>query len=137
MTSQRHDSGSDRSCRDVVGLLFDKKPEIFEAYIDKIILNLANDASVAVKRNTVRMLQSLNIPSEHEGFLMETCFQYLLSKDEPIAIKVFSMTILSNLSEKYPDIKNELAIVIEDLMHHGSAGIISRGKKILRKLRMN
>lgn len=118
-----------------LGLLFDRHPHLVQANIGTIIENLKNDVHVAVKRNTVRMLQSMPIPEEYEGFVMQTCFDYLNSRDEPVAVKVFSMTILANLAVKYPDIKNELALIIEELMEFGTAGILSRGRKILKQLK--
>jgi len=59
----------------------------------------------------------------------------LENKKEPIAIRVFAMTVLANLADTYPEIKGELIAVIEDQMPYGSAGFISRGKKILKKLK--
>jgi hypothetical protein len=49
-------------------------------------------------------------------------------------VKVFGMTVLANLCEKLPELKNELRIIIEDQMPYGSAGFKSRGSKILKKL---
>ena len=44
------------------------------------------------------------------------------------------MTVLYNLSVNIPEIKNELKLLIEDLLPYGTAGIKSRGRKILAKL---
>lgn len=44
------------------------------------------------------------------------------------------MTAIFNLSAKYPEIKPELKLLIEMQLPNGSAGFISRGKKILKKL---
>jgi hypothetical protein len=53
---------------------------------------------------------------------------------DPIAIKVFSMTVLFNISKNVPEFRDELAIIIEDQMPYGSAGFKSRGKKTLKGL---
>jgi len=45
------------------------------------------------------------------------------------------MQILYNISEKEPELKPELIDVIENEMElHPTPGILSRGKKILKKL---
>jgi len=118
----------------VVSTVFDVYPELIKPHIDRIIINLEKDVNDAVKRNTLRILQDKTIPEAYEGFLATKCFDYLLSNKEPIAIKVFAMTVLANLCTKYPDLKNELKTIVEDLMDNGKPGIISRGKSVLKKL---
>jgi len=112
----------------------DNHPELIKPHIGTLINNLDENVHDAVKRCTVRILQHTKIPNKHEGKLTEQCFDFLTSNKEPIAIKVFSMTILANMAEKYPDLKNELNIIINDLMEYGNPGIISRGKKVLKQI---
>jgi hypothetical protein len=45
------------------------------------------------------------------------------------------MTVLANLAKKLPELKNELVPLIEDQMPFGSAGFISRGRKVLKELK--
>jgi hypothetical protein len=48
------------------------------------------------------------------------------------------MQILFNIAQKEPDFSGELIELIEhELEYHGSAGLASRGKKILKKLVKN
>ena len=112
----------------------DTYPWMIEPYIGDLIKNLRSDPPTAIRRNTVRMLQNHSIPKKLHGELAEKCFQYLQDRKEAIAVKAFSMTVLSNLTDLYPDLKYELKIVIEDLMQNGSPGIKSRGGKVLRHL---
>ncbi len=65
---------------------------------------------------------------------MDICFKYLEFPDEALAVKVFSMTVLGNLAKKYPEIKPELKLLIEDQLPHQTAGFKSRAKKILKQL---
>ena len=118
----------------VVNFCAEAHPKLFEPYLGKMISNLNNDIHDAVKRNTVRMLQNYDVPEAYMGELADYCFGFLASNQEAIAIKVFSMTVLSNIVEKYPELKNELKVLIEDQLPYGSAGFKSRGKKILLKL---
>ncbi|MEQ9286462.1 MAG: hypothetical protein RIG77_06115 [Cyclobacteriaceae bacterium] len=118
----------------VLSMVSDTYPDLLSRHLDAIISNLENEVNDAVKRNTLRILQNHTIPEKHEGFIANKCFDYLLSNQEPIAIKAFSMTILANLTVKYPDFKQELKTIVEDLMEHGSPGIKARGKMVLKKL---
>jgi hypothetical protein len=102
-------------------------------YLDRLVKNMYNDITDATKRNTVRVLQFVDIPAELWGETIEICFKYLAGK-EAIAIKVFSMTILYNLSLKVPEITKELKVTIEDQLPYGSAGFKSRAKKVLQQI---
>ena len=88
----------------------------------------------AIKRNGVRLLQDTEIPEKYEGEIIELCFSFLLNPKEAIAIKAFSMSVLAKLTLKYPELSNELCVIIEDQMPHQSASFKSRGKKILNSL---
>ncbi len=97
-----------------ISLQFDRHPKTLESYIDKIISNLmTNDLHVAVKRNSLRILQFITIPEESTSILFDKCLEFLVTKKEPIAVKVFSMTILANICKVYPELKSELIPVIE------------------------
>lgn len=86
---------------------------------------------VAVRRNAVRLMQDIDIPEKYHGEIMDICFRFLESPTEALAVKVFSMTVLHNLSKKYPEIKNELRLIIEEQLPHQTAGFKSRARKIL------
>jgi hypothetical protein len=65
---------------------------------------------------------------------MSKCFEYITSENETVAVKVFSMTILANLSKVYPEIKPELKLILEEHWDQKTAGFKSRAKKILKTL---
>ncbi|MEO6252171.1 MAG: hypothetical protein ABIO79_02665 [Ferruginibacter sp.] len=88
----------------------------------------------AVKRNSIRLMQDIEIPEKYHGQVMNTCFEYMESPTETLAVKVFSMSVLGKLAKKYPEIKTELKLLIEDQLPHQTAGFKSRGKKILQQL---
>jgi hypothetical protein len=109
-------------------------PELVFPYLEKMLDNLNRPVHDSVKRNTIRTFQDIDIPEKLQGRAADICFQFLCNKDETIGTKVFSMTVLHNLSKEHPDLKNELRIAIEEQMPYASAGFKSRGKKILKAL---
>jgi hypothetical protein len=111
----------------------ESQPQLVEPYLEKLVYNLRKrDAHVAVKRNTVRLLQEIEVTDEDlMGELADICFGFLASQDETIAVKAFSMTVLYNITVKEPDLKNELKLLIEELLPYASSGLKNRGKKIL------
>jgi hypothetical protein len=88
----------------------------------------------AVKRNSIRLMQGLEIPEKFHGNVMDICFRFLESPTEALAVKVFSMSVLGNLAAIYPDIKPELKLVIEEQLPHQTAGFKSRAKKVLKMI---
>lgn len=85
----------------------------------------------AVIRNSIRILQFVEIPEYLQGKVMNKCFEFIEQPSYPAAFKAYSLTVLFNLSMIYPDIKPELKTIIEILLPTESAAFKSRGKRIL------
>lgn len=104
-------------------------------YLKDIVAQLQRtDVHPAVVRNSVRVLQSIDIPVELHGEVMNACFGFIEVPATLVAIKAFALTTLYNLSRHYPDIQHELQIIIEERMDKETAAFASRGKKILQQL---
>ena len=111
-------------------------PKLIDKELGQIITYLQKPkASVAVKRNTVRFLQFMPISKKWQGRVADICFRYLTSHTEPIAVKVFAMTVLANLAMENQELKNELIPIIEDQLPFGSAGFRNRGARIMKQLK--
>jgi hypothetical protein len=109
-------------------------PAFIKKHWAKLIKNLAKpNLHGAVKRNTVRLLQDLDIPVKYQGEIMNICFAFVESPTEEVAVKAFSLTILGNLAKQYPEIIPELKILIESQMEDQTPAFKSRGKKLLNK----
>lgn len=112
-----------------------KNTELIKPYIKNLIDQLPRkDVHAAVIRNSVRILQQIEIPESLHGNLMNNCFNFIESPSVPVAIKAFSLTTLFNLSKHYPEIKNELKLIIGERWNHEPAAFKARGKKILKML---
>ncbi len=130
-----HDSRKNQYAASIMIHCVDKWDYLLTPYLEKLILNLQNkNLKDATKRNTVRVLQEIKIPENLHGILANICFQYLQNPSEAIAIKVFSMTIIYNLTKDYPELKEELQFILEEQMPFQSAGYRSRAAKILKDL---
>lgn len=111
-----------------------KQPALIIGELPMILKHLSPNATVAIKRNTVRFLQDINIPKRWQGKVTDICFAFLTSHDESIAVKAFSMTVLANIALENSELKNELIPIIEDQMPYGSVGFRNRGAKVLKQL---
>jgi hypothetical protein len=107
-------------------------PNLIASNFPKLIKNLYKKGiHDAVKRNTVRFLQDIDIPRRFHGAIMDICFGYISSPTEPVAIKCFSLSVLQNLSKEYPEIKNEIITIISQDWQK-TPGLKSRAKKFLK-----
>lgn len=112
-----------------------KYPKFIQKHFAGLIKNLRKpNLHNAVKRNTVRLLQYTNVPEKFQGDIMDICFTYICTPEEAAAVKAFSLTVLQNLARQYPDIRNELKIIIEERWDYESVAFKSRAKKLLKEL---
>lgn len=120
-----------------VSYCIEKNPDLIKPHFNALLKKLAQPGiHDAVKRNIIRTLQFVRIPKAFQGRTVNICMTYFQDGKEPVAIRVFAMTVLTNIAEENPELKNEIIPLIEDMMPHGSAGFISRGSKILKKLKV-
>ncbi len=110
-------------------------PKLIKKHFPALLSNLQKpNLHNAVKRNSVRLLQSINIPEEYHGEVIALCFQYITSPAEAVAVRAFSLTILQNLSKRYPEIRPEIALIIEDRWNYETAAFRSKAKKFLKEM---
>lgn len=117
-----------------IPFIVEKSPELIYPYLEKLLNNLENPSHNAVVRNTIKLFQDIDIPDKFQGHVVNVCTDLLTDPKEPVANRVFSMTVIYNISKKWPDLQNELRILIESQMENESAGFKSRGRKILKAI---
>ena len=114
-------------------------PDLMLKHIPVLVEKLKDTkAHIAVKRNVYRVLQFVELPEAIHGDLMNDCFESLMNPREALAVRAFAMSILARLVKTYPEISNELRLIIEDaLQHEAAASFKSRAKKVLNQLRVS
>lgn len=114
------------------------KPELIKPYIKNLVAQLQRkDVHNAVIRNSIRVLEDIEIPEEFHAEVMNACFAFIEKPSTPAAIKAFSLTALFNLSKQYPEIKQELQLIIQERIDGETAAFKSRGKNILKSIANN
>jgi len=108
-------------------------PRFMKKRLGELIKNLHKPGiHDSIKRNTVRILQEIDIPKKYQGEVMNTCFQYVESPVEAVAIKAFSLTVLGNLAKLHPEILPEIKLLIEEQLPTQTAAFTSRAKQLLK-----
>lgn len=110
-------------------------PQLIQPHLNKI-LKFAGTPGIhdAVKRNTVRLLQFIDLPPKFQGKVADLCFRFLSEKAQPIAVRAFSLTVLSKIATAQKALQHELRIVIEDQLPYASPAFSARAKKVLHQL---
>lgn len=113
-----------------------KNPKAIQPYLNIIVSQISKPhAHDAVVRNSLRILEDTYIPEPFHGEVLNACFDFVQKKHTAVAIKAFSLHIIFNLSKLYPEIRNELKLVIQENIEFETAAFRSRGKKLLAKLK--
>jgi hypothetical protein len=112
-----------------------RHPHLIKPHL-KRVLNYLEMPGIhnAIKRNTIRLLQFIEIPRSYQGLVSAICFGYLQDKKEQIAIRVFSMSVLHSIASQNPELKHELKLIIEDNLPYASPAFIARAKKVMKDL---
>ncbi|MEL7532758.1 MAG: hypothetical protein AAFN10_15675 [Bacteroidota bacterium] len=85
-----------------------------------------------IHRNIVKHLYRVEIDEEIEGELYDLAINKISNPQVEVAIRVHCMNIAWKIAEPYPELREELRLVIEGHIGDGSAGFKSRGKRILK-----
>jgi 8-oxo-dGTP diphosphatase len=115
----------------------DKYPEMIWPWLPGIVETMDKLDNESVQRSFLRIVSLSDmsrISTRHHGILAEHCFNALRSGFSAIAIKAYSMEILYKLALIYPELANELSASVNLLQGEGSAGIVARGRMIMKKL---
>jgi len=121
----------------LVDKINDSYPELLKPFLNKMIEQVKIEKSVGKRRHFLKLISVNSLPQDQQGFIFDFCLKTFKSAKEPVAVRVHAMQILYNISEVEPDLKPELLDIIEhEMKYHSSAGIVSRGKKLANKLRL-
>lgn len=113
-----------------------RHPHLFDEILDDAVRFLPGPHHDAVHRAITKILGVREIPEEHQGVLFSLSIDWLLSPTVPVAIKAHCMSIAGNIALPIPELREELSIVIKDQMDLNSVGFRSRGRKILKMMKI-
>ncbi|MFA6260049.1 MAG: hypothetical protein WC760_01160 [Bacteroidia bacterium] len=112
-----------------------RNPDWIEKHLPSLISLLKRtDLHQAVTRNIYRFLQEIDIPEELEGKVAESAIRHIHDPRTPIAIKAFAITVLGNLCKKYPELAQEVRLLLEDERLNESGAIKVRMRCVLKAL---
>jgi hypothetical protein len=111
-------------------------PSLVMPYVNLLAGKLETDFNdPAIIRNVLRIFQQVRIPARTHGKLMNKCFELVSSPETAPAIKANALTVLDQLGERYPEIRQELLTIIQSQFDQESPAFRSRASKMLKRLK--
>jgi hypothetical protein len=93
-----------------------KHPNLIKPYYKKLIDKLGDTSChPSITRNILRVFEKLEIPEKYQAPLLDHCFGFIRNETIPVAIRAFSITAAATICKHYPELKNELLLLIEEL----------------------
>jgi hypothetical protein len=120
----------------VLGHCSDIDYNCIKPYHLKLVNNLKQkELHNGVIRNTLRLFQKHPVPQKTESFILDKCFGYIKNPSEAIAVRAFAITVVFNIAKPYPELLNELLIVLIHLSEtEEGPGIRSRVKNTIKAI---
>ena len=107
-------------------------PDLAKPYLSALVeLISKKDINKAITRNTTRILQVADIPRQLVAEVFNLCYNFLNDPDEAAAIRIYSMTVLTRICEKEPDLASEVELLITQHLPYASAGYRARARKAM------
>lgn len=110
--------------------------ERIKPFHTKLINHLKNKKiHSGVIRSILRIFQNQTIPKKLESFMLDKCLEYIKNPSQAIAARAFAMTVALNISKPYPELLNELTIILTHLnITEESAAVNARAKMTLKAI---
>lgn len=119
----------------IVGHVGERHPSLVEPWLNQMLKRIQGpDCLDAVKRAIIRALQFQKIPRKAQGIVFNICFQMLGDLSQPIAARVFAMSILQHITESEPDLRHEVATLIRRMIPYSTSAFSARARHVLKKM---
>lgn len=108
---------------------------LVDPHIDELLAVIQQPGHQGVRRGVMRSLESRPMNDDQAGLALEIAFNFLEAADENVAIKVYAMGMILNLSKDYPELRQELKLHIEAQLPFQSAAFKSKAARVLAALK--
>lgn len=120
----------------LVDKINDDYPKLLLPFLQKMMDQVLIEKSTSKKRHFLKLISLNDLNKNQQGLILDFCIETLRSSKEPAAVRVHAMQILHNIALKEIELIPEILLIIENEMeYHSTAGIISRGRKLIASLK--
>lgn len=119
---------------DVIEKISAKHPEYLQPFKDKLINEVSKVKQKEVQWHTAQMFSYIKVNKKERDKIIKILLSYIETSDSNI-VKVFSMQTLADFAEKDQELNPRIIKLIEEMMKQGAPSVISRGKKLVERLK--
>lgn len=119
---------------DVIEKVSRLHPEYLKPYKVPLIKEVAKIEQQEVRWHVALLFSYLDLDDEEKQQIVEELFSWIDNSKSKI-VKVNSMQALANIGEKNKKMRHLIVNKLEEAIKNGSPAMVSRGKKLINKLR--
>lgn len=117
------------------GHCLDESPALADPHLPRFLDRLeSTGCTEPVKRNLCRVLQFITIPPKELGRVFEICYHVVANPGEAVAARAYSMSVLTRICEREPELAGEVMLLIRQNLEGSSAGFRARARKEIKRL---
>jgi hypothetical protein len=110
----------------------ERQPQLISPYLSRLVNQLErDDVHDAVKRNALRLMQFVDVPSRLKGKTYSICVELIADPLQPVAVKVFAVTVAAKIARPSPDLMKELRLVVKETLRHSSVALRKRAREVM------
>jgi hypothetical protein len=93
-----------------------KEPAVTQKYLPQFLKYLkGQNPHPGTIRCILNCIEEFNIPEKYTAEVFDHCMNYTKNATLPHAVRAFSITILGKICKKYPELKPEVELVLNEL----------------------
>lgn len=113
----------------------EQQPELLDPYYITLLEVVSTSKHGGIKRNIIRAFQFNQTPKHLIWEMADICLRFLSSKEEPIAVKACSITVLQQLITEIPEIKDEIIFELEKQLPFSTPAFTARANAFFKAMK--
>jgi len=122
---------------DVLEKASSKHPEYLQPFKTRLINDVSKIEQQEVRWHVAQMFSYLDVDEKERDKIIKILFSYIDGPGKSKIVKTFSIQTLADFAEKDEDLRPRMIRKLEEIINTGSPAMVSRGKKLIEKLKKN
>jgi len=122
---------------DVLEKVSSKHPEYLQPFKTRLINDVSKIEQQEVRWHVAQMFSYLDVDEKERDKIIKILFSYIDGPGKSKIVKTFSIQTLADFAEKDEDFRPRMIRKLEEIINTGSPAMVSRGKKLIEKLKKN
>ena len=97
------------------------------------VLNHTNLTDSVIRCVLRTLYKRVKIPEDLHSKLIDKCIAYITDESQSIAVKAFSVHLLTKLVKSYPELKREISLIVNPLLDYAPTPAVRHVVKVFNK----